>query len=151
MVALSAGVRDLWLPVSRGSLVSIPDALRRTCGGPVALRHTVTCRDGRNADPREEAQVQDLVQDDYRDRGIQDGRACVADIEANGAAEILLAGRSDVAFSEILVKALARSVATLNLRGSSDAAERYAEGFLQGANDAVTALRAQNGSANEAQ
>ena len=89
---------------------------------------------------REKGRVQDLDQDDYRNRGIQDGRACVADIEAEGMTEILLAGRSDVTFSKILVKALARSVATLNLRGSSDAAECYAEGFLQGANDAVTAL-----------
>ncbi|GEP06776.1 hypothetical protein [Methylobacterium oxalidis] len=70
----------------------------------------------------------------------------MADIEAEGMTEILLSSRSDVAFSEMLVKALARSVATLNLRGSSDTAERYAEGFLQGANDAVTALRAKNGS-----
>lgn len=90
-----------------------------------------------------------MDQDDYRDKGVRDGRACVADIEAEGITEILLAGRSDVAFSEMLVKALARSVATLNLRGSSDAAERYAEGFLQGANDAVTALRAKIGNESE--
>ncbi|MDR7040476.1 hypothetical protein J2X36_005259 [Methylobacterium sp. BE186] len=82
---------------------------------------------------------------DYRERGVVDGRACIADIEAESMAKILLTGRSDVAFSEILVRALAQSVATLNLRGWSDAAERCAEGFLQGANDAVAALQSKFG------
>ena len=82
---------------------------------------------------------------DYRERGIADGRACVADIETSGMTDILLEGRDDVIFSEMLVKALARSVKTLHKRGSDGAAERYAEGFLQGANEAVTALRAKLG------
>lgn len=82
---------------------------------------------------------------DFHVRGMADGRACVTDIETSGMTEILLEGRDDVIFSEMLVKALARSVATLDRRGSSDAAERYAEGFLQGANETVTALRAKLG------
>ncbi|KAB1069957.1 hypothetical protein [Methylobacterium planeticum] len=79
---------------------------------------------------------------DERERGAADGRACVAEIAASGQAAILEEGRADVVFGETLVKALARSVATFDGRGSSEAAERYAEGFLQGANAAVTALRA---------
>ena len=82
---------------------------------------------------------------DFRERGIADGRACVADIETSGMTEILLEGRDDVIFSEMLVNALARSVKALHERASNGAAERYAEGFLQGANEAVTALRAKLG------
>ena len=59
--------------------------------------------------------------------------------------DILLVGRDDVIFSEMLVNALARSVKTLHERASNGAAERYAEGFVQGANGAVTALRAKLG------
>ena len=79
---------------------------------------------------------------DDRARGAADGRACVAEIGASGQAEILQEGRAAVVFGEMLVKALARSVATFDRRGSSEAAELYAEGFLQRANEAVTALRA---------
>ena len=86
----------------------------------------------------------DQAQDD-RERGMADGRACIADIDTSGMTEILLEGRDDVIFSEMLVKALARSVATFDRSGSSDVAARYAEGFLQGANEAVTALRAKCG------
>ena len=86
----------------------------------------------------------DEGQDD-RERGIADGRACVADIETSGMTEILLVGRDDVIFSEMLVKALAQSVRTLHKRGFDGAAERYAEGFLQDANEAETAPRAKFG------
>ena len=82
---------------------------------------------------------------DFRERGIADGCACVVDIETSGMTEILLEGRDGVIFSEMLVKALARSVRTIHQRGFDGAAERYAEGFLQGANEAVTALRAKFG------
>lgn len=92
-----------------------------------------------------------MTHEEYRERGIADGRACVADIEARGMTEMLLAGRSDVAFSETLVQTLARSVEALGQRATSEAAERYAEGFLQGADEAVTALRARISGLSEAQ
>ena len=86
-----------------------------------------------------------MREQDFRARGIAESRACVADIQASGMNEILQAGRDDVFFSEMLVKALARSVATFDRRGTSEAAERYAEGFLQGANEALMGLRARAG------